>query len=233
MDVKKICILLVEGDELFGDCLLCGLTHYNYDVVWAKDSLIAWNSLQEEHFDLVILDLDLPNFSGEKVLKKMRSENIATPVIVLSNYDNVHARVKGFSIGADGYLGRPFELEELCARIRAIYRRTVSCVKPIITIGNIILDTAARQVFKSGKEIKPSRYDFMLLQVLMEKAGQVVLREQLLRRLYGWSCTIDSNALDVHIYNLRKSLGYNAIITSRGQGYMFAREVSGVVEKKD
>jgi len=233
MDVKKICILLVEGDELFGDCLLCGLTHYNYDVVWAKDSLIAWNSLQEEHFDLVILDLDLPNFSGEKVLKKMRSENIATPVIVLSNYDNVHARVKGFSIGADGYLGRPFELEELCARIRAIYRRTVSCVKPIITIGNIILDIAARRVFKSGKEIKLCRHEVKLLQVLMEREGQVLSREQISQRLYGWNCTIESNAISVHIHNLRKELGYDAIITHRGCGYMFSRESRNVIEKKD
>ena len=233
MDVKKIHVLLIEDDELFGECLRCGLAYYNYDVVWTKDSLIAWRSLQAEYFDLVVLDFDLANLYGKEFIKKMRSENIATPVIVISNYYSVHDRVKGFSAGADGYLGRPFELEELCARIRAICRRTASCVKPIITIGNIILDTAARQVFKSGKEIKPSRYDFMLLQVLMEKAGQVVPREQLLRRLYGWSCTVDSNALDVHIYNLRKSLGYNAIITSRGQGYMFAREVSGVVEKKD
>ena len=219
-------ILLVEDDELFGDCIRCGLAHYKHDVAWVKSGLIAWRYLQENNFDFMILDLDLPNLSGEKVLKKMRSENIATPAIVISNYDSVYDRVKGFSIGADGYLGRPFELEELCARIRAIHRRTASCVKPIINVGNIILDTAVRRVFKSGKEIKLFRREFKLLQVLMERKGQVLSRDQISRHLYDWNNIIGSNAVDVHIHNLRKKLGHDVITTYRGLGYVFVKKTN-------
>jgi len=179
----KMRILLVEDGELLGDCMRCGLIHYKYDVVWIKSGLIAWGSLQVESFDLVILDFDLPNFSGERVLKNMRSRNITTPVIIITNRNSVDDRFKGLNIGADGYMGKPFELEELCARIRVIQKHTVSNVESIIAIDNIILDVATKRAFKFGKEIQLVRREFVLLQTLMEHAGSIISRGQLLQRL--------------------------------------------------
>jgi two-component system response regulator QseB len=217
-------ILLVENDELFGECIYCGLAHYNYDVVWVKDSLIAWSSLQAEHFDLVVLDSDLPNLSSEEFLKNMRSRSIVTPVIIMSNCNSVYDRVKGLNFGADGYIGKPFELEELCARIRAIQRRVSSRVEVASTIGDIFLDTVARQVFKFGKEIKLSCREFVLLQILMEKSGYMVPRERIVHRLYYENANINSNALEVHIHNLRKKLGHDTIATYHKEGYGFVKQ---------
>jgi len=217
-------ILLVEDDELLGDCLHSGLTYYKYDVVWVKSSLIAESSLQAESFNLVILDFDLPSFSGEEILRNMRSRNITTPVIIITNRNSVNDRVKGLNIGADGYMGKPFELEELCARIRAIQRRTVSNVESIIAIDNIVLDVATKQTFKFGKEIQLIRREFVLLQTLMEYAGRIISRRQLLKLLYGWDADINSNALEVHIHNLRKKLGHDIIVTYHKEGYGFVKK---------
>ena len=217
-------ILLVEDNELLGDCMCCGLIHYKYDVVWVKSSLIAESSLQAESFNLVILDFDLPSFSGEEVLRNMRSRNITTPVIIITNRNSVNDRVKGLNIGADGYMGKPFELEELCARIRAIQRRTVSNVESIIAIDNIVLDVATKRAFKFGKEIQLIRREFVLLQTLMEYAGRIISRRQLLKLLYGWDADINSNALEVHIHNLRKKLGHDIIVTYHKEGYGFVKK---------
>ena len=214
-------ILLIEDDKLFGECIQCGLSCYHYDVEWVKDGLAAWSFLQTKWFDMVILDLNLPKLSGEEVLKRMRSKNITTAVIVISGCCSFSNRAKVLNIGADDYICKPFKLEELCARIRAIQRRAIlSCTQSTVVIGGIALDTAARRVFKFGKEIKIYRREFELLQILMKNTGRIVSRKMLLHRLYyGGGTNIDSNTLEVHIHNLRKKIGRDMIATYCGEGY--------------
>lgn len=218
-------ILLVEDDELLGSGIHSGLIQYQYTVDWVKNGLAAWSALQAEHFDLVILDLGLPKLSGEDVLKNMRAKDILTPVIILTAHDAVQNRVEGFDNGADDYVTKPFNLEELCARIRAIRRRasSTSRTNTTITTGNITLDPTTRLVFKDGKMVELSRREFVLLQMLLENAGKVLSREQATQSLYGWGYDIDSNALEVHIHNLRKKLKCKNINTIRGVGYMLVK----------
>jgi len=218
-------ILLIEDDELLGDGIRSGLTQYQYTVDWVKNGLAGWSALQSEHFDIVILDLGLPKLSGEEVLSNMRANNISTPVIILTANDTTHSRVKGFDSGADDYITKPFNLEELCARIRAIRRRTISSTSTntTLTIGDITLDPATRLVFKAGQMVELSRREFVLLQLLLENAGKVLSREQATQSLYGWGYDIDSNALEVHIHNLRRKLKCKNIRTIRGIGYMFKK----------
>ena len=217
---KKMRILLVEDDELFGDSLRSGLTQLQYTVDWVKNGAAAWSAIQTEYFDLVILDMKLPKLSGDEVLKNMRAKNITTPVIILTAYDSLDGRIKRLDSGADAYLAKPFALEELCARIRAIHRRTkISTSNNTITVGDITLNPATRLVFKSGRTVELTRREFTLLQMLLENFGKTVSREQANQTLYGWSYEIDSNALEVHIHNLRKKLQCKNIHAVRGIGY--------------
>ena len=216
-------ILLVEDDELLGDGLRVGLIQYQYNVDWVKNGMAAWSALQTEHFDMVILDLGLPGFSGEEVLKDMRSKNMDTPVIILTARDNKADLISGLDAGADDYIVKPFDLEGLCSRIRAVQRRTTSCAEPIITVGDITLDPATRLVFKSDQKVELSRREFVLMQVFMENVGCVLKRERLTQSLYGWGDDIDSNALEVHVHNLRKKFGSNLITTIRGVGYVLEK----------
>lgn len=216
-------ILLAEDDELLGDGIRSGLIQYQYNVDWVKNGMAAWTSLQSEHFDMVILDLGLPKLSGEELLKNMRSKNIDTPVVILTARDSTTDLIKGLDTGADDYVVKPFDLEELCARIRAIQRRISSRAEPTITVGNIALDPATRLVFKAGQMVELSRREFILLQMLMENVGRVLSREQITQSLYGWSDDIDSNALEVHVHNLRKKFGSDTIATVRGVGYMLTK----------
>jgi two-component system response regulator QseB len=216
-------LLLAEDDELLGDGIRSGLIQYQYNVDWVKNGMAAWASIQSEHFDMVILDLGLPKLSGEDVLKNMRSKNIDIPVIILTARDSSNDLVKGLDTGADDYVIKPFDLEELCARIRAIQRRMSSRSEPNITVGDIVLDPATRMVLKAGQMMELSRREFVLLQMLMENVGRVLSREQIIQSLYGWSDDIDSNALEVHIHNLRKKFDNNKIVTIRGVGYMLTK----------
>lgn len=216
-------ILLAEDDELLGDGIRSGLIQYQYNVDWVKNGMAAWASLQSEHFDMLILDLGLPKLSGEELLKNMRLKNMHTPVIILTSRDNTTDLIKGLDTGADDYVVKPFDLEELCARIRAIQRRITSHSEPTLAVGDISLDPATRLVFKSGQIVELSRREFVLLQMLIENAGRVISREKITQSLYGWSDDIDSNALEVHIHNLRKKFGNDTIVTIRGVGYMLDR----------
>ncbi|MCL5260716.1 MAG: response regulator [Gammaproteobacteria bacterium] len=216
-------VLLVEDDELLGDGIRVGLKQYQYTVDWVKNGVAALQALQTEHFDMVVLDLGLPRLSGDEVLKSMRTKNINTPVIILTARDTIDDRVKGLDIGADDYIVKPFDLDELCARIRAVQRRTASRAEPTITYENIVLDPAARTVSKDGQSVELSRREFVLLQMLLENIGRVLSREQITQSLYGWGDDIDSNALEVHIHNLRKKFGNDFISTIRGVGYLLEK----------
>ncbi len=213
-------ILLVEDDELLGDGLRTGLVQYGYAVDWLKDGLSADQALKSETFDLVVLDLGLPKMTGIQVLQHLRGRGQATPVLILTARDSVEDRVKGLDSGADDYLTKPFDLDELCARLRALQRRFSSRAEPLLVHGAITLDPAAHSVTYHDELITLSRREFSLLHKLLENAGRVLSREHLTQSLYGWGEDVDSNALEVHVHNLRKKFGQTFIHTIRGIGYM-------------
>ena len=219
-------VLLVEDDELLGDGIRTGLRHYGHTIDWVKDGKAANDVLTTtfENFDIIVLDLGLPKMSGLDVLKSLREKNVTTPVVILTARETVDDRVKGLDAGADDYITKPFDLDELCARMRALQRRSKARAKPILTYANITLDPASHIVHIDGEQIMISRREFALLQKLIENAGRVISREQLNQTLYGWGENIDSNALEVHIHNLRKRFGTNLIRTIRGVGYMAEKQ---------
>lgn len=219
-------VLLVEDDEFLGDGIRTGLKHYGHTIDWVKDGRAAYDVLSStyETFDIIVLDLGLPKLSGLEVLKGIREKNIATPVVVLTARDAVDDRVKGLDAGADDYITKPFDLDELCARMRALQRRSKARIKPIISYNDVTLDPASHVVTHKGEEVMVSRREFSLLQKLLENTGRVISREQLNQTLYGWGENIDSNALEVHIHNLRKRFGTKLIRTIRGVGYMVEKQ---------
>ena len=224
-------ILLVEDDEMLGQGIETGLQQYGYETEWVKDGQAALQVTKErpEDFDVVILDLGLPKLSGTKMLRQARADGFAIPVIILTARDGIEDRVNGLDTGADDYLIKPFDLDELCARIRALKRRgkTNSASKKdssTIIYRNIELDTAAHLVRVDGEVINLPRREFSLLLKLMDNIGQVMSRDQLMQSLYGWNEEVDSNTLEVHIHNLRKKLNADFIRTIRGVGYMIDKE---------
>lgn len=217
-------ILLVEDDELLGEAAQAGLNQYGYTVDWLKDGESAKLALLNESFDLVVLDLGLPKLSGLGLLKHVRSSGNSTPIIILTARETIEDRVKGLDCGADDYLTKPFDINELSARIRALIRRSAGRADSTIIYNNIELDPAAHSVYQDNKEVNVPRREFALLQKLLENSGHVLSREQLMQSVYGWEEDVDSNALEVHIHNLRKKLNANFIRTIRGVGYMIEKE---------
>jgi two-component system response regulator QseB len=217
-------ILLVEDDELLGDAAKAGLSQYGYTVDWLKDGESAKLALKNESFDLVVLDLGLPKLSGLGLLRDVRASGNPTPVIILTARDTVEDRVKGLDCGADDYLTKPFDMDELTARVRALIRRSSGRADATIHYRNIELDPAAHSVTLDGEEVNVPRREFALLQKLLENSGHVLSREQLMQSVYGWEEDVDSNALEVHIHNLRKKLNATFIRTIRGVGYMIEKE---------
>ncbi len=217
-------ILLVEDDQLLGDGVKNGLKQYGYTVDWLKDGEAARLALSSETFDLILLDIGLPKMSGLHLLQSIRREGINTPVLILTARESVEDRVKGLDSGADDYLKKPFDLGEVCARIRALVRRSSGRTETVIAYRNILLDPASHSVKVDGQELILPRREFALLQKLLENVGQVLSREQIAQSLYGWEEEVDSNALEVHIHNLRKKLNAVYIRTIRGVGYMLEKE---------
>jgi two-component system response regulator QseB len=217
-------VLLVEDDELLGDGVRAGLVHYGHAVDWLKDGQSALHALQYEKFDIIVLDLGLPKVSGLDVLHKLRKAGNDTPVLVLTARDTTQDRVRGLDTGADDYLTKPFDLDELCARIRALQRRFAARASPHISYNNIVLDPASHSIFVNGELINIPRREFALLQKLLENVGHVLSHELLTQSLYGWEEDVDSNTLEVHIHNIRKKLGTNFIRTIRGVGYMVDKQ---------
>lgn len=217
-------ILLVEDDELLGDGLQIGLIQDGNAVDWVKDGLIADSVLSTEQFDVVILDIGLPKKSGLDVLKTLRQSGNNTPVLILTARDSIDDRVKGLDLGADDYLTKPFELEEVMARLRALTRRSVGRSTPTIKFKNIEIDPAAHSVRVDEEDVKLSRREFALLHTLLSTPGKVISRNQMIEALYGWDEEIDSNALEVHIHHLRKKFGNDLIKTIRGVGYIVQKD---------
>ncbi|MHA7841424.1 MAG: response regulator [Gammaproteobacteria bacterium] len=219
-------ILLVEDDELLGDGAKAGLIQYGYAVDWLKDGASADHALKAEKFDAVVLDLGLPQMSGLEVLKHLRNRQNKVPVLILTAWDSIQDRIKGLDAGADDYLVKPFDLDELCARLRALQRRVTDRANPTITCGGIILDPASHSVTFNNSPITLPRREFALLQKLLENQGRALSREALNQSIYSWDEDVDSNALEVHVHNLRKKFGAKLIRTIRGVGYMLEKAAS-------
>ena len=212
-------ILLVEDDLQLGDGLMVGLRQAGFAVDWVRDGHAADLALSTETFDLVVLDLGLPRLSGMEVLKRARDRGRTAPVHILTARDATGDKVSGLDAGADDYLVKPIDLDELAARIRALTRRSAGRAAPLLTHGNLALDPAAHSVTLAGQPVDLASREFSLLQLLLESAGRVLTRSQLEQSLYGWGDEPDSNALEVHIHHLRRKLGSELIRTLRGVGY--------------
>ncbi len=212
-------ILLVEDDPQLGDGLSVGLRQAGFAVDWLQDGRAADHALQSESFDLVVLDLGLPGIDGMQVLQAARQRGLRAPVLVLTARDATGDKIAGLDAGADDYLVKPVDLDELAARLRALLRRSAGRAAPVLQRGDLQLDPAARSVSLAGQPIDLPARAFTLLQLLLENAGRVLSRSQIEQSLYGWREEPDSNALEVHIHHLRKKLGSELIRTLRGVGY--------------
>ncbi len=213
-------LLLVEDDEMLGNGVQAGLTQAGYAVDWVKDGEAADMFLAAEEYALMILDLGLPKRGGMEVLKKLRAQGKDLPVLILTARDTVEDKVQGLDSGADDYLIKPFDLDELGARVRALLRRRGGRTMPVIRHGDLELDPASHTVIRKGELVDISPREFTLLQELLENSGRVLSRSQLERSLYSWKDEVDSNAVEVHIHHLRKKLGSDLIRTVRGVGYV-------------
>lgn len=216
-------ILLVEDDPQLGDGLSIGLRQAGFAVDWVRDGHAADHALQAESFDLVVLDLGLPRLSGMAVLTRARQRGQTMPILILTARDATGDKVAGLDAGADDYLVKPIDLDELTARIRALTRRSAGRAAPLLIHGELAIDPAAHVVTLAGQPVDLSSREFSLLQMLLENAGRVLTRTQLEQSLYGWHEEPDSNALEVHIHHLRKKLGSELIRTLRGVGYTIPR----------
>lgn len=212
-------VLLVEDDEMIGDSLRKGLRGEGFTVDWVRDGRDAELALETTEYALVLLDLGLPRKDGLAVLRGWRQRGNAVPVLVLTARDAVPDRVKGLDSGADDYLVKPFDLAELLARMRALLRRQTGRARDLIEVGTLRLDPVAHTVEYRGRPVPLSAREFTLLHALLETPGAVLSREQLEDRLYGWGEEVESNAVEVHIHNLRRKLDPRVIRTVRGVGY--------------
>jgi two-component system response regulator QseB len=217
-------ILLVEDDTLLGEGIRVGLRQDGYAVDWVTRGEAAEQALATDAFDLVVLDLGLPGRDGLSVLQHLRQAGDDTPVIILTARDTVADRIQGLDGGADDYLIKPFDLDELAARARALIRRSKGRTTPLLEFGRLTLDPASHQVIYKDQSVEMSPREFALLRILMENADRLVSKTRLQETLYGWDQDVESNAVEVHIHHLRKKLDAELIETVRGVGYRLAKD---------
>lgn len=217
-------ILLAEDDPLLGDGLRAGLRQLGFQVDWVRDGAAAERELRAEPYAAAVLDLGLPLKDGIDVLTSVRRAGVTLPVLVLTARDAVPDRIRGLDVGADDYVVKPVDLNELAARLRALVRRAHGQPQECLTAQDVVLDPAARSVQKAGVPVALPAREFDLLHALMLNAGRVLSREQLEQHLYSWGQEVESNAVEVHIHHLRRKLGAELIQTVRGVGYMLVRE---------
>jgi two-component system response regulator QseB len=217
-------ILLVEDDTMIGESVAAGLRLAGHAVDWVQDGRAAEAALAVPVHDLVLLDLGLPRRSGLEVLKTLRASGAGVPVVIITARDAVTDRIAGLDAGADDYVVKPFDLDELAARMRAVARRRAGRAAPEIEYGRLRLDPARHRAFVDGREVALSGREFAVLEALLERPEAVLSRAQLEERLYGWRQEIESNAVEVHIHALRRKLGADLIRTLRGVGYTLAKD---------
>jgi two-component system response regulator QseB len=215
-------ILLVEDNKVLGDGIKQGLIQDGHTVDWMMDGIAGENALENEQFDVCILDIGLPRKSGLEVLKSVRAKKIDIKIILLTALDKPEEKIAGLDAGADDYITKPFNSAELLARLRALQRRNTGNLQNIISHErfNISIDINSHVVIKNGQALNLPKKEFALLQKLLENTGKAIPKDMLEQSLYSWDDLVDSNALEVHIHNLRKKLGNDVIRTIRGVGYI-------------
>ncbi len=212
-------MLVVEDDPVLSDGLRVGLSLFGATLDTVSSCADGRAALELNEFDALVLDLGLPDGSGLDLLRELRARGDRTPVLLLTALDEVADRIKGLDAGADDYLGKPFDLNELGARVRAISRRQSGRASPLLSCGGIVVDPAQISVTKNGEPVSVSRREFAVLTALMDRPGTIRSKDKLEERLYGWQEEIESNTVEVHIHNLRAKLGRHVIETVRRLGY--------------
>ncbi|MGF1759208.1 response regulator [Photobacterium sagamiensis] len=216
-------ILLVEDDFMLGESMVASLGRHGYTVDWLREGMGVEVALNTEEFLAIILDLTLPDIDGLHVLKKVRNAGHKLPVLILTARDGINDRVKGLDGGADDYLVKPFALEELLARLRALVRRMAGSVDECIEIGELSISLNSNEVHYQDQPIKTTKNEFKILATLATQAGRVLSKEKLQQCLHGWDESASDNAIEVHIHNLRKKIGNDLIKNIRGVGYIIER----------
>lgn len=219
-------ILLVEDDDLIARGICAGLALADITVDRVATLSQADSALKTFHTDVIILDLSLPDGDGLNALKNWRRQGLLTPILILTARDAVPDKVAGLSAGGDDYLPKPFDLDELIARLHALQRRTQGRAQPRIQHGNIEFDPIARQVWQNNNPISLPRRELTLLETLFNARGTLLSNEQLKERLYGFDTEVESNAVNVHIHHLRRKLGNQIVETIRGVGYRLGPPVN-------
>ncbi|MYM21984.1 response regulator [Duganella sp. FT135W] len=212
-------LLLVEDDPMIGESIEEGLRSESYAVDWVRNGGDVELALSGVGYDLMLLDLGLPGKQGMEVLRTTRARGDDLPVLIITARDGTPARVEGLDAGADDYLVKPFDLDELLARIRALLRRRVSRTRSVIEHGGVRLDLASHEATLDGQPVKLSAREFSVLRALLDNPGSVVAKAQLEEKLYGWNAEVESNTVDVYVHHLRKKFGPDFIKTVRGVGY--------------
>lgn len=219
-------ILLVEDDHLLAHTMLDMLREDQNTVDWLDDGQQALNALNEEHFDLAIVDLTLPRVDGLDIVRRSRQQGNQTPIIILTARSELDEKLQGLDAGADDYLTKPFAMSELKARIRAVTRRGASQPHNGLTVGQLVLNTDSCQLTTAEQTVTLPRSEFQILNYLMRHPDQVATRRRLEEQLYGWEQGAESNALEVHIHHLRRRIGKTTIRTIRGVGYLLDSQVA-------
>ena len=213
-------ILLIEDDEILGDGIVAGLKEFSLTTDWLKDGKQVETAISSTEYDAIILDLNLPAMSGLNLLVNIRNSGNKIPVLILTARDTLEDKVKGLDMGADDYMIKPFDLDELAARLRALIRRDHGRTHPILKFNNIEMDIAGHNVSVNNNNIELSAREFSLLQLLLENSGKVLSKRKIEDNIYAWGEEIESNSVEVHIHNLRKKIGTDFIKTVRGVGYV-------------
>jgi two-component system OmpR family response regulator len=213
-------LLLVEDDTMIGETVLDQLRAERYAVDWVRDGEMALTALQSQTYDLVLLDLGLPRVDGLDVLRSLRGRKLRVPVLIATARDSVQQRVQGLDAGADDYILKPYDLDELLARIRALLRRAAGRAEPVYEHKGVSICPATREVSVQGQPVVLSAREWAVLEPLLARPGMVLSRPQLEEKLYGWKDDISSNAVEVYIHGVRKKLGAELIQNVRGVGYM-------------
>jgi len=213
-------LLLVEDDTMIGEAVLDLLRAEHYAVDWVRDGEMAGTAARSLQYDLVLLDLGLPRRDGLEVLRELRARKDRVPVLIATARDSVQQRVQGLDAGADDYILKPYDMDELLARIRALQRRASGRAEPVYEHMGVSINTATREVSAQGKPVVLSAREWAVLEPLIARPGLVLSREQLEEKLYGWKDDVSSNAVEVYIHGVRKKLGAGLIVNVRGVGYM-------------
>ena len=217
-------LLLVEDDPMIGEALLDALRAEHYAVDWVRDGVMADAALRSESYDLLLLDLGLPRCGGLDVLRALRKRRATVPVLIATARDAIGDRIAGLDAGADDYVVKPFDVDELLARIRALIRRSAGRAEPVFSHRGVTLNPATREAAVGNVPVALSAREWAVLEPMLQRPGVVFSRTQLEQKLYGWKDDISSNAVEVYVHGLRKKLGSNLIETVRGLGYLVPRQ---------